>query len=73
MDQTVKKNSDKRTVCIMVKGKILKAVNIEKVQMIQVMKQRLKSKVKTIGKTEKTLGREVRKTHLLRNKVTIKV
>ena len=36
------------------------------------MKQRLKLKVKTIGKTKKIVGREVKKTHLMRKKVTIK-
>ena len=75
MNQTLKKNSAKRIVYIMVKGKIMKTriMNIEKMQMIQVMKQRLKLKVKTTGKTEKTVGREVRKTHLVRKKVTINV
>jgi len=75
MNQTVKKNSTKRIVYIMVKGKIMKTriVNIEKMQMIQVMKQRLKLKVKTTGKTKKIVGREVRRTHLVRKKVTINV
>lgn len=75
MNQTVKKKSDKRIVYMIVKGKILKTrtVSIAKMKMMQVMKQRLRFRVKTIGKTEKTMGREVKKTHIMRKKVTIKV
>ena len=40
MNQTVKKNSAKRKIYMMVKGKILKTrtVSIEKIKMIQIMK-----------------------------------
>ena len=69
MDQIVKKNSAKRTVCIMVKGQIMKAVNVAKVQMIQVMKQRLKLKVKTIGKIVKTVGQMMKKRTFMKTKM----
>ena len=69
MDQTLKKNSTKRTVCIMVKGQILKAVNITKVQIIQVMKHRLKLKIKTIGKIAKIVGQIMKKKTFMKKKL----
>ena len=58
MNQIVKKKLAKKTVYMMVKGQIMKTriVSIEKMKMIQVMKQRLRLKVKNIGKKEKKMS-----------------
>ena len=59
----------KEKITKMVKGQILKAVNITKVQIIQVMKHRLKLKINTIGKIVKIVGQIMKNRTFMKTKM----